>query len=115
MKLSVAFLVALVAVAGCSGSNSTPSTNNAVTSVVTLTTPTGTPVPNTVVTLSTDIVNNAPVNVEQTQTTNSAGVATFVNIPAQGVYCVSATIPTSGGSTFVGQCAAPFPATFTLN
>jgi ABC-type Fe3+-hydroxamate transport system substrate-binding protein len=116
MYLRIALVVVLVALAGCgSNSNSTPSTTNASSSVITLETATGAPVANTVVSLSTDIANNAPVNVQQTATTNASGQATFYNIPANGVYCVSATVGSANNSTFEGVCLAPFPATYTLN
>jgi hypothetical protein len=116
MNHRIAVLIALLALAGCGGSSTTsPSTANAATSIITLDTPGGTAVPNTAVTLSTDIANNAPVNVLATQTTDANGQTTFSNIPASGVYCVSATIGQGATSTFVGQCVAPFPSAYTLN
>jgi len=115
MNHRIAFLIALLAVAGCGSSNTSPSTANAATSIITLQTPGGTAVANTVVTLSTDIANDAPVNILATQTTDANGQTTFSNIPASGVYCVSATVVQNGTSTFEGQCVAPFPSSYTLN
>jgi hypothetical protein len=68
-----------------------------------------------VVTLSTGISNNnVPTGVITTQTTNSVGVATFTNLPSQGILCVSATIVSGGVTVFAGQCFEPFPSTYTL-
>ena len=115
MKIRIALLAFVVALAGCSGSSTSSIQNNAGSSVITLETPTGTIVPNTVISVSTDIANNAPLNVVQTVTTNTNGQATITNIPPSGVYCVSATVPgNTGGTLFVGQCIAPFPSSYTL-
>jgi hypothetical protein len=67
------------------------------------------------VTLSTGISNNnVPTGVITTQTTSSTGVATFTNLPSQGILCVSATIVANGVTAFAGQCFQPFPSTYTL-
>jgi ABC-type Fe3+-hydroxamate transport system substrate-binding protein len=114
MNTRIGILAIAALLAGCSGGgSSTP--NNPSSSAITLETASGAVVPNTVVTLSTGISNsNVPTGVITTETTNSQGVATFTNLPSQGLLCVSATFVSNGVTVFAGQCFQPFPSTYTL-
>ncbi len=115
MKTRIGILAFAAMLAGCSSGGGSSTPNNPSSTVITLESGTGATVPNTVVTLSTGISNNnVPTGVITTQTTSSTGVATFTNLPSQGILCVSATIVANGVTAFAGQCFQPFPSTYTL-
>jgi len=110
---TIALLLALVA---CSSSSSStpPSGPNPGSTVVTVTTSTGSPLSDILVTLSTGITNGQPTGVITTQRTDSSGIVTFYNLPSSGQLCVSAETTAGGRLYRTNHCASPFPARYTL-
>ncbi len=100
------------AVAACNSSTSSviPQPPNPTTTTITVDSGAGVPIANEAVTLSTGIANRAPTGTIATQKTNALGQTTFFNLPLSGQVCVSAI----SGSIFASYCAAPFPATYTI-
>jgi hypothetical protein len=109
--------VALVfALAACNSSSSSVPSNapNASSTVITLESSTGGPLTGLTVTLSTGIDKGEPSGVISSQRTNSAGQATFVNLPSAGQLCVYSSTSAGGKIYRTNHCAHPFPASYTL-
>ncbi len=120
MKASVPAAIALaMAFCGCSG-GSGPSTApnqptlNASSSLITVDSVGGAPTSGITVTLSTGLSGTTPTGVITSQTTDVKGQTTFSNLPPTGQLCVSAVTGSGNSLQQTGNCAQPFPPTFTL-
>jgi hypothetical protein len=110
---AIALLCALAACNSSSGSsaNTLP---NASTTLITLTTSTGAPLSGLTVVLSTGITKGEPSGMISSARTDSAGQATFMNLPSVGQLCVSSSTTVGGHLYRTNHCAYPFPAHYTL-
>lgn len=110
-------IVALVCtISACNGgsSNSTPPAPNASQTTITVTTSSGAPISEIVVTLSTGLTNGNALGTIASERTDGGGQVIFRNLPSLGQLCVS-TANAVGVQVFrANHCADPFPATYTL-
>jgi len=120
MSLSIraaATVVLGLALAACSSSSSssTPSGGaNPSSTVITVTTASGSPLSGITVTLSTGISNGQPTGVINSQRSDPSGIVTFYNLPSSGQLCVSAATIVGGRLYRTNHCSSPFPARYTL-
>ncbi len=109
-----AFALLLAGCGGGSSGSNPPVQTNAPSSVITVNSASGAPLPGLVVTLSTGLNNSTPTGVISTQTTNASGQTTFSGLPSTGTLCVSTVRGAAPNVTFAGQCFFPFPSSYTL-
>ena len=109
---SLLVLAACVTLVSCGGgsSSSTPGAPNSTSTTVTVLAPSGNPVSQIPVTLSTGVAGTTPTGVISIKNTSGNGAVTFSSLPSQGQLCVS----TTNGVSSVNHCQQPFPSTVTL-
>lgn len=108
-------VAALLLVAACKGSSTTPIPGpNASSTTITVTTSKGAALSQLEVTLSTGLAKGEATGTIASDPTDGSGQVRFSNLPASGQLCAS-TSTTIGGQLYrANHCAQPFPANVTL-